>query len=188
MRVLDLFSGIGGFALAGEAEGFETVAFCENDKHAQKLLKLRFPEIPIYNDIKTLNKERLDNDGIANIDLVTGGFPCQPYSIAGERNPDDDRILWHEMFRLIKEIRPRWVIGENVTGIITMDLDFILDDLGSANYESRTVVIPACSKGASHRRDRVWILSHRIEEGLQGREKAGNDAGEGEKSQHKLFA
>ena len=160
MKVLDLFSGIGGFALAGDKHGFETVAFCEYDKHAQKVLKKRFPNTPIYEDVRSLTKEQLDNDGIT-IDVICGGFPCQPFSVAGEqRGSDDDRHLWPEMLRLIKEIKPRWVIGENVSGFVSMALDDVSLDLEREGYEVRSVVIPAVAKNAYHRRDRVWIIAN----------------------------
>lgn len=161
MNVLDLFSGIGGFSLGLEAAGFQTAAFCEFDKEAQKVLKKNWPDVPIFDDIKTLTKEVLDEQGITDIGLICGGYPCQPFSIAGERRgAEDDRHLWPEMFRIIQELRPTWVIGENVAGHINMGLDEVLSDLESANYTARTFVIPAVAVDASHRRDRVWIVAH----------------------------
>ena len=161
MRVLDLFSGIGGFSLGLERSGMETVAFCEIEKYPQKVLKKHWPEVPIYDDIRKLTRERLTQDGIGTIDLVCGGFPCQPFSQAGKQKGfDDDRDLWPEMFRVIQEVRPRWVIGENVTGFVNMGLDRTLTGLEGAGYRTEQVVIPACAIGAPHRRDRIWIVAH----------------------------
>ena len=159
MRILDLFSGIGGFSLGLERAGMETVAFCEFDKKAQLVLKKHWPKIPIYDDVGELNGEKLKH--LYPIDLICGGFPCQPFSVAGKRKgKEDDRHLWPEYFRLIQEIRPRWVIGENVSGLINMGLDQVLSDLESASYSCQTLVIPACAVNAPHRRDRVWIIAH----------------------------
>ena len=159
MRVLDLFSGIGGFSLGLERAGMETVAFCENDKKAQLVLKKHWPDVPIFDDVRTLNAEQLRH--LYQIDLICGGFPCQPFSQAGKRKgKEDDRHLWPEYFRLIQEIRPRWVIGENVAGLINMGLDDVLSDLESEAYSCQTLVIPACAINAPHRRDRVWIIAH----------------------------
>lgn len=170
MKVLDLFSGIGGFALASHPYGFETAAFCEYDPDCQKLLKKRFPGIPIFSDVRKLTKEDLENEGITDVSVVAGGFPCQPFSVAGEqRGEDDDRHLWPEMLRLIKEIRPRWVIGENVSGLVTLALEDVSLDLESAGYEVRSVIVPAVSKNAWHRRDRVWIIGHKIDAHSNGK-------------------
>jgi DNA (cytosine-5)-methyltransferase 1 len=160
VKVLDLFSGIGGFSLGLERAGMETVAFCEFDKKARLVLKKHWPNIPIYEDVRELTGERIEK-AIGTIDLICGGFPCQPFSVAGNRKgKDDDRHLWPEYFRLIKEIRPRWVIGENVAGLINMGLDQVLSDLESEDYTAETLVIPACAVNAPHRRDRVWIVAH----------------------------
>ncbi len=158
MRVLDLFSGIGGFSLGLERAGMETVAFCENDKKARMVLRKHWPDIPIYEDVRELNGKHFEGK---TIDLICGGFPCQPFSVAGKRGgADDDRHLWPEYFRLIQEIRPRWVLGENVAGLINMGLDQVLSDLESANYSCQTLIIPACAVNAPHRRDRVWIIAY----------------------------
>ena len=157
MRVLDLFSGIGGFSLGLERAEMETVAFCEFDEKARLVLKKHWPDVPIFNDVRELNAERLKH--LYPIDLICGGFPCQPFSVAGKRKgKEDDRHLWPEYFRLIQEIRPRWVIGENVAGLINMGLDQVLSDLESENYTCQTLVIPACAVNAPHRRDRVWVI------------------------------
>ena len=161
MKVLDLFSGIGGFSLGLEAAGFETAAFCEYDQEAQKVLRKNWPDVPIFSDVRTLTKQELQDNGIQDIGLICGGYPCQPFSLAGERRgAEDDRHLWPEMFRLVQELRPTWVIGENVAGHINMGLDEVLTDLENENYTARTFVIPACAVDAHHRRDRVWTVAH----------------------------
>ena len=161
MKVLDLFSGIGGFSLGLEAAGFETAAFCEYDQEAQKVLRKNWPNVPIFSDVRTLTKQELQDNGIQNIGLICGGYPCQPFSVAGERRgAEDDRHLWPEMFRLVQELRPTWVIGENVAGHINMGLDEVLADLETEGYTARTFVIPACAVDAHHRRDRVWTVAH----------------------------
>lgn len=155
LKVLDLFSGIGGFSLGLERTGgFKTVAFCEIDPFCQKILKKHWPEIPIYEDVRTC-----DYDG--PIDVICGGYPCQPFSLAGKRKgKEDDRHLWPTMFSLIKKHRPDWVLGENVAGHISMGLDSVLADLESEDYKCRTFIIPACALDAKHRRDRLWIVAH----------------------------
>ena len=161
MKILDLFSGIGGFSLGLEAAGFETAAFCEYDKEAQKVLRKNWPDVPIFSDVRTLTKQELHDNGIQDIGLICGGYPCQPFSVAGERRgAEDDRHLWPEMFRLVQELRPTWVIGENVAGHINMGLDEVLADLETEGYTARTFVIPACAVDAHHRRDRVWTVAH----------------------------
>ena len=158
MRVLDLFSGIGGFSLGLEWAGMETVAFCEQDEYCKKVLRRHWPDVPIHNDIKELN----GNEYRGSVELVCGGFPCQPYSVAGERRgKEDDRALWKEMYRVIREVQPAWVFGENVTGIISMELDNVLLDLEDAGYATQAFVLPACALDARHRRDRVFILAHK---------------------------
>ena len=174
MRHFDLFSGIGGFALAARWAGLETVGFCENDKFCGKVLKKHWPDVPLYEDIREINGEQLKNDGIT-ADIITGGFPCQPFSVAGkQRGENDDRYLWPEMLRIIREMEPTWIIGENVRGIVNMALDEVLADLESAGYSTTAFVIPACAVNAPHRRDRVWIVAHPSGEGLQRGEEARN--------------
>lgn len=154
---LDLFSGIGGFALAAQmVGGIKTVGFCEINPYAQKVLAKNFPEIPIHDDVKTLNPK-----DYGRIDLITGGYPCQPFSHAGKRQgEDDDRHLWPAMRSIIEGARPRWVIAENVAGHVTMGLDTVLSEMESIGYTCWPVVIPACAVDAPHRRDRVWIVGH----------------------------
>lgn len=160
-NVLDLFSGIGGFSLGLERAGMNTVAFCEIDPFCQQVLKNHWPHLPIYGDIKQLTTRRLHHDNIPSIDLLCGGYPCQPFSIAGKRRGlDDPRHLWPEMYRLIRELRPRWVICENVAGHVDLGLDTVLADLDDAGYTATPFIIPACAVGAPHRRDRVWIIAH----------------------------
>lgn len=166
-----MFSGIGGIDLAGEWAGIETVAFCEREPFPQKVLRKHWPNIPIYDDVRTLTKERLEEDGIdtRTIGIISAGYPCQPFSNAGQRKgSDDDRHLWPEVFRLIQDINPRWFVGENVAGHITLGLDGVLSDLESIGYAWEAFVIPACAVGAPHRRDRVFVIAHSNSFGLQG--------------------
>ena len=154
MKHLDLFSGIGGFALAAQWAGIETVAFCEIDDFACKVLNKNFPCVPVHRDIR-----ELDGSLYAGIDLITGGYPCQPFSTAGKRKgADDPRHLWPEMFRVIQQARPTWVVCENVAGHISMGLDAVLADMEGIGYAGQAVVIPACAKDAPHERKRVWII------------------------------
>ena len=157
LRVLSLFAGIGGFDLGLERTGgFKTVAFCEIDTFCQRVLKKHWPDVPCFTDVRDLKGE-----DIGPVDVICGGYPCQPFSSAGKRQGEkDDRHLWPEFMRLVAELRPSWVIGENVAGHISMGLDDVLADLEAEGYACRTFVIPACAVGASHRRDRVWTVGH----------------------------
>ena len=162
LQHLDLFSGIGGFSLGLEEIGLvETVAFCDFDKYCQQVLKKHWPSVPIFSDIKELTYEKLKANGINKIDIITGGYPCQPFSVAGsQKGEQDPRHVWPEYFRLIKELRPTWVIGENVSGHIKLGLDTVLENLESEGYSTRTFSISASSVGANHQRERVWIVAH----------------------------
>ncbi len=162
LKHLDLFSGIGGFSLGLEATGgFETKAFCDIEKYPRQVLQKHWPHVKQYEDIKELNYERLKADGIDSIDIITGGYPCQPFSIAGrQKGEQDPRHLWPEYFRLVKELRPTWVIGENVSGHIKLGLDTVIEDLESEDYSVRPFSISASSIGANHQRERIWILAH----------------------------
>ena len=162
LQHLDLFSGIGGFSLGLEATGgFETKAFCDIEKYPRQVLQKHWPHVKQYEDIKELNYERLKADGIDSIDIITGGYPCQPFSIAGrQKGEQDSRHLWPEYFRLVKELRPTWVIGENVSGHIKLGLDTVIEDLESEDYSVRPFSISASSIGANHQRERIWILAH----------------------------
>lgn len=167
MKHLDLFSGIGGFALAVDW-AFEKAehTFVEIDPFCQQVLKKHWPNSKIHEDIKTFKA-----DNLGRVDLLTGGFPCQPFSVAGEqRAQEDDRHLWPEMFRIIKECRPSWIIGENVAGIVELALEQVCLDLESEGYEVWPIIIPACAVNAPHRRDRVWIIGHSKYDGLNGSE------------------
>ena len=159
MKILDLFSGIGGFSLGLERAGpFRTVAFCEREPFCQEVLKKHWPKVPIYDDVKTIPTNRL-----GRIDLICGGFPCQPWSTAGQRRgAEDDRDLWPVMASLIKKLQPEWVIGENVRGFVNEPLGLrrSLSDLESLGYQAIPFIIPACAVDAKHRRDRVWIIAH----------------------------
>ncbi len=158
LRVLDLFSGIGGFSLGLERTGgFETAAFCEYAEFPRKVLAKHWPDVPCFPDVRELKGSDIDGP----IDVICGGYPCQPFSTAGQRRgKEDDRHLWPEFCRLVDELRPAWVIGENVAGHISMGLDDVLSDLERQDYAARTFVIPACATDAPHRRDRVWTVAH----------------------------
>ena len=162
LKILDLFSGIGGFSYAAErlVGGFKTVGFCEIDPYCQKILKKHWPDVPIHNDVRRLADEADGYRGL--VDVVCGGYPCQPFSLASSnrKGQEDDRHLWPEMLRIIKATRPRFVIGENVAGHITLGLDTVLSDLAQQDYTARAFVIPACAKDAKHRRDRVFVVAH----------------------------
>jgi len=161
LKILDLFSGIGGFSYAAErlVGGYETVGFCEIDPFCQKVLKKHWPDVPIHEDVRKLANEADRYRGL--VDVVCGGYPCRGFSLAGSRKGQkDDRYLWPEMLRIIQAARPKFVIGENVAGHITLGLDTVLSDLEAENYTARAFVIPACAKDAKHRRDRVWIVAH----------------------------
>jgi len=156
LKVLDLFSGIGGFSLGLGRVGMQTMAFCEIDPFCRKVLKKHWPDVPIFNDVRSLPDEFT-----GTVDVITGGYPCQPFSCAGNRKAEEDpRHLWPAMLACIKTFKPTWVIAENVAGHITLGLDQVLTDLESEGYAWETFIIPACAVGASHRRDRVWIIAN----------------------------
>jgi len=190
---LDLFSGICGFSLAvdwvwPDAEHI----FCDIDPYCRQLIKLRYPNSKIYGDIRTIQN-------IGTVDLITGGFPCQPFSQAGKQGgKEDDRWLWPQMLRVIKECQPTWIIGENVAGLINMVqfdnepelddkgcavdemgatwsgtgqgiLEEILESLEAEGYEVQSFIVPACAVNAPHRRDRVWIVGYSASNGYKGR-------------------
>lgn len=177
MNYLDLFSGIGGFALGAYWAGMKfDNHFCSDiEPYAEELYKLRFPDSIQLGDIYKIDTQELI-DEYGKEWVITGGFPCQPYSISGnKRGSGDDRYVWPEMFRIISMLKPSWIIIENVPGIINMDLNQVLIDLESKGYTNREretkidpLVIPACSVGHYHRRDRLWILAYSNAERWEG--------------------
>ena len=171
---LDLFSGIGGFALAARWNGYRTVAFCDNEPYAQAVLKKHWPDVPCHKDIREIR-----GDLYAGVTLLTGGFPCQPFSVAGkQRGKTDDRYLWPEMLRVIREARPAWIIGENVAGIVNMALDQVHTDLEAEGYEVESLIIPACGVDAPHKRDRVWIIARYLADTVSQRRCGGDTEGQ----------
>lgn len=160
MNVLDLFSGIGGFSLGLERAGMRTVAFCEIEPYCRAVLRKHWPDIIQYDDVRFLTADALRRDGIAVPDLICGGFPCQPVSIAGPRTGTrDSRWLWPEYLRLVEECRPSWVVGENVVGLTDMELDGVLADLDAIGYACRPFDIPACGVGLPTVERHVWIIA-----------------------------
>lgn len=173
---LDLFSGIGGFALAADRVWSNaTHVFCEIDPFCQAILKKHWPNSYIYEDIRTLTNTngaglqatgaKQQTAGLTRVDLLTGGFPCQPFSAAGKRKgTNDDRHLWPEMRRVIQEFSPRYVVAENVRGLLNIEggvvFETVCTDLEALGYEVQPFVVPACAVNAPHRRDRVWIVAH----------------------------
>jgi len=161
MRHGSLFSGIGGFDLAAEWMGWQNIFHCEIGEFPRKILKHHFPNSICYEDIKKTDFTKHRGE----IDIISGGFPCQPYSNAGKRRgKEDDRHLWPEMLRVIREIQPRFVVGENVAGLLSwnngMVFHEIITDLENEGYETQAFLIPACATNAPHRRDRIWFVAH----------------------------
>lgn len=178
MRGIDLFAGIGGFTLGLERAGFETVAFCEIDKHAQAILKKHWPDTPCYDDVTKLTAERLVSDGVGEIDFLAAGFPCQDISVAGKLAGIGEGTrsgLWSEVARLIGEFRPRYAIMENVSNLLSGPSEQpggwfgrVLSDLAALGYDAEWHCIPASYLAASHRRDRVWIIAYPNKVGREG--------------------
>lgn len=169
MTHASLFSGIGGFDLAAEWMGWNNVFNCEINPFCRKVLAYHFPNAKQYEDVKAVDFTIYRG----YVDVLTGGFPCQPFSLAGKRRgTEDNRYLWGEMLRAIKEIEPRWVVGENVLGIVSwsdgMVFEQVQSDLEDAGYEVQPYIIPACAVDAPHRRDRVWFVAHRRDAGVEG--------------------
>lgn len=162
LRVLDLFSGIGGFSLGLERTGgFETVAFCEIEDYPRRVLAKHWPKVPCYHDVRDLTADTLARDGIA-VDVICGGFPCQDISFAGKRAGLEGARsgLWSEYRRIVGELRPRFVIVENVPGLLNLGMGTVLGDLAALGYDAVWDCVPACAVGAPHRRDRVWIIAY----------------------------
>lgn len=161
MTHLGLFEGIGGFSLAARWAGWETVAWCEWNEFCQKILGYHFPNAEKHSDITKTCFKKYEN----KIDIITGGFPCQPFSLAGKRKgTEDSRHLWPDMLRCIREVRPTWVIGENVYGLVNWDggvvFDTVCADLENEGFEVWPIILPACGVNAPHRRDRIWFIAH----------------------------
>ena len=156
MRFISLFSGIGGFDLGLERAGWRCVAQVEIDEYARGVLDRHWPDVPKWRDIHEVGPEDLPE-----ADAVVGGFPCQPFSLAGRRRgASDPRNLWPEMRRIVEDVRPRWVLAENVAGIINTYLDAVADDLEAMDYAVGAFALPAAAFGAPHIRERLFIVAH----------------------------
>ena len=175
--VLDLFSGIGGLSLGLHWAGMRTLAFCESDPFARGVLRRHWPGVPCYPDIRTLSAAGLAADGVPRPDLVCGGFPCQDSSLAGRgAGMAGGRTgLWSHMARLVAELRPRWVVAENVPGLRGRGADRVLGDLEAAGYAGWALVVGAAHAGAPHRRARVWVVAQALAADAGG---AGLEAGQ----------
>ena len=181
MKHASLFSGIGGFDLAASWMGWENILQCEIDPFCQKVLHHHFPSTTLYGDIRQLDGTKYRG----SIDILTGGFPCQPFSAAGKRKgTEDNRFLWPEMLRVIREIQPTWVIAENVRGITSIENGLVFErvcsEMEEAQYEVQPFCIPACSVGAPHKRERIWFIAHAKSIGTRGGsgEVCGKDGGQ----------
>ncbi|KLU66333.1 modification methylase HaeIII [Desulfosporosinus acididurans] len=157
-----LFTGIGDLDLAAEMAGFTTVGQCEFADYPTKVLEKHWPNVPRWRDVRDVTRDSVrKRTGGDKITVVSGGFPCQPFSIAGEkRGTDDERYLWPEMCRIISQLKPTWVLGENVANFVNMALEQTCIDLESSGYEVQPVIIPACAVNAPHQRKRVFIIGH----------------------------
>ena len=165
MRFLDLFAGIGGFSLGLERAGMACVGHVELDPFCQKVLRKHWPEVPLIGDVK-----EVQGDEFGAVELICGGPPCQPVSLAGKRQgQSDDRWLWGEALRLVESIQPRWCLFENPPGIVSLGLDRILVDLEALDYATGTLEIPACAVDAPHIRQRVWIVAESVGNGREVR-------------------
>jgi DNA (cytosine-5)-methyltransferase 1 len=168
LKHVDLCSGIGGFALGfGWAELSHPVLFCDIEPWSRKILAKHWPDVKIARDVKELAN---DPDGLVpDCDILTAGYPCQPFSVAGkQRGEEDDRHIWPEIFRIIEAKRPNWIVCENVYGHISMGLDTVLSDLETEGYSCQPFIVPACAVNAPHRRDRIWIVGYAENNGRDG--------------------
>lgn len=182
LKMLDLFTGIGAWSYAGHLLEIETIGFCEFEEECKKVLNKHWPEIKIINDIKEMK-----GDEFGYADIITGGYPCQPFSVAGSQQAEeDDRHLWPEMFRIVKKVRPAWVICENVVGHIELGLDQVHHDLESVGYSSTTFDIPALATGANHNRRRVFIVAYTSSNGLnESKASTSNEKADGNSKERK---
>ena len=185
LKLLDLFSGIGGFSLGLESTGgFETIAFVEKDDFCQKVLKKHWPNTTIEGDIRNVKGDKYEAD------VITGGFPCQPFSVAGKRKGvDDDRYLWDETIRVVRECKPKWFIGENVEGLININNGVVLrqvqTDLEKEGFEVQCLIIPASGIGAWHQRKRIWIMAYSNSNGHRNKIKGINGEKKKIQDQHR---
>lgn len=195
LQVLDLFSGIGGFSLGLERTGgFETVAFCEIEPFPRAVLAKHWPEVPCYEDVRGLTANALRADGISGVDVITGGFPCQDLSVAGRRAGivDGSRSgLWSEITRLVGELRPRFVIVENVANLLSGPSEQpggwfgrVLGDLAELGYDAEWENIPSSALGAPHRRERVWLVAYTERVGVSGLHTVSSEEKSGVSSGH----
>lgn len=173
LRHASLFTGVGGFDLAASWMGWQNVMQCEIDPFCQQVLRHHFPTSHLYGDIRTID----GNAWKGKIDILTGGFPCQPFSAAGRRRGTaDDRFLWPEMLRVIREVQPTWVVAENVRGLLAQEgglvFERVCSELEEAGYQVQPFIIPACAVGAAHRRERVWFVAHHVSIGSERRREA----------------
>lgn len=168
---LSLFSGIGGLDIAAEMAGLQTVGQCELADYPTKVLEKHWPNVPRWRDIRTVTQEAFyERTGMHTVDVISGGFPCQPFSVAGkQRGKEDDRYLWPEMLRVVRELAPLWVVGENVPGILRLAAVDVIESLEREGYHAVVFDFEAAAVGAPHRRERIAFVAHRNGEGLQRR-------------------
>lgn len=168
---LSLFSGVGGLDIAAEMAGFQTVGQCELADYPTKILEKHWPDVPRWRDIRTITQEAFyERTGLHTVDIISGGFPCQPFSVAGkQKGKEDDRYLWPEMLRVVRELAPRWVVGENVPGILRLAAADVIESLEREGYHAVVFDFEAAAVGAPHRRERIAFVAHRNGERLQSR-------------------